>query len=340
MDSAEALPVPIPSGAVVYARELTADLSDRFLDYLDPTRISARTIQTYHGALKQFFSWLRSQGISQPDRASVKRYALELSARGLRPSTISAYLGAVRLFFSWTADEGLYPDISGRVRGPKVDKGFKKDCLNESQIWDILKRIKPDDEQGARDYAMLLLMVQAGLRTIEVIRADIGDFGQPEGKDALHVHGKGKSGKDAVVLIDIDTLAAVRRYLSFRRKAGGDVGPNQPLFTSTSSNHRGQRMTTRSISRIVKQAMKAAGFDSPRLTAHSLRHSTATIFKRNGGTDEFLQLGMRHERMETSQRYNHYSNVMNNPIAQVIGNALRAARPGRSKRGPVSVKKP
>lgn len=333
------LPVHL-SAEITPARELTAELSTRFLDYLDPTRISPRTIQTYHGALKQFFSWLRLQGISQPDRASVRRYALDLSARGLRPSTISAYLGAIRLFFAWTADEGFYPDISGRVKGPKVDKGFKKDSLNESQVWDILERIKADDEQGARDYAMLLLMVQAGLRTIEVVRADIGDFGQPEGVDVLHVHGKGKTGKAEVVLIDIDALTAVRRYLSFRRKAGGNVGPDQPLFTSTSTNHSGQRLTTRSISRIAKQAMKAAGFDSPRLTAHSLRHSTATIFRRNGGTLENLRLAMRHVNEATSRQYDHSLKTLQNDFAQVIGNALRAARPTRRKRRAVSVKKP
>lgn len=67
----------------------------------------------------------------------------------------------------------------------------------------------------------------------------------------------------------LNLLENVRTYL----KARGNVEEGQPLFTSTSNNSRGKRISTRTISGIVKTALKNAGYDSARLTAHSLRHS-------------------------------------------------------------------
>jgi len=78
---------------------------------------------------------------------------------------------------------------------------------------------------------------------------------------------------------------------------------NQPLFASTSNNNHNGRVTTRTISGIVKERLRAAGFDSDRLTAHSLRHTAANLNLRNGGTLEETQQLLRHTNITTTMIY-------------------------------------
>lgn len=325
----ENMPVPVPSGAVVYARELTADLFTRFIEYVDAR---PKTIETYSRAIKQFYRWTHDQGITQPNRADVLQYREQIRA-SLKPGTVQTYVIALRQFFKWTAQEGFYPNIADNVKGAKLDRGHKKDTLTTAQFQDILKRFKVSTEQGARDYAIIALMVTGCLRDIEVSRANAEDLRPVGDSMALFIQGKGRDEKTEYVKITHQVEKAIRRYLSFRRKGGTDSGPGAPLFTSTAKSNRGQRMTPRSISRIVKQAMRAAGYDSERLTAHSLRHTGATVNLLNGGTLEETQQLLRHSNISTTMIYLHHIDRAKNQSENRIADALLTDKPtGRKAR--------
>jgi len=114
----------------------------------------------------------------------------------------------------------------------------------------------------------------------------------------LLVHGKGRDEKDNFVLLTDKTYQPIAQYLATRTATG-----SAPLFTSTSNNSKGERLTTRSISYIAKEGLKAIGLDEKAFTAHSLRHTTAVNILRAGGSLETAQFTLRHSNPATTQIY-------------------------------------
>ena len=288
---------------------------DRFINYLDA---SPKTVETYKKALRQFFNYLALNGIRQPQREDVIAFRDDLKASGLKPTTVQNYITATRIFFKWTEQEGLYPNIAEHVKGAKLDKNHKKDYLTSSQAKEILANIKTDTEEGLRNYAILSLMVTGGLRTIEVSRADVGDLRTVGENTVLFVQGKGREEKTEYIKISATVEKAIRTYL----KARENVEEGQPLFTSTSNNSRGKRISTRTVSGIVKTALKNAGYDSARLTAHSLRHTAITLALLAGREITEVQQFARHANLNTTMIYNQAVDQAKNGCSDAISNAI------------------
>ena len=113
------------------------------------------------------------------------------------------------------------------------------------------------------------------------------------------IQGKGRDEKDNFVILTDKVYQPIVRYLATRGKLSG----SEPLFTSTSNNSRGDRLTTRSISGMAKEGLRAIGLDEKVYTAHSLRHTTAVNILRAGGSMEQVQDTLRHANINTSQIY-------------------------------------
>lgn len=225
---------------------------------------------------------------------------------------------AVKLFFQWTEQEGLYPDIAKHIKGAKLDREHKKDYLTPKQVSKLLASIDRQGVRGLRDYAIICLMVTSGLRTVEVMRANIEDIRTVADFTALYIQGKGHEEKNTYIKVVEPVEDAIRAYLTAR----GIAEPTEPLFTSDSDRNSGERMTTRSISRIVKNALRAAGFNSDRLTAHSLRHTTATLNLLNGGTVEETQQLLRHTNINTTMIYSHALERAKNNSEERVAKAI------------------
>lgn len=291
-----------------------AVIYDKWAAYIDA---SPKTIQTYTRAIKQFYSYLQAQGISRPTREDIVAYR-EYLKKDHKPTTIQGYLEAVKLFFQWTEREGLYPNIADRVKGVKLDREHKKDYLTSNQTAALLDSIDRTTLKGKRDYAILSLMVTTGLRTISIIRANIEDIRTAGDAMALYYQGKGHEEKADYVKLAAPVEKAIREYL----KARGDAEGKEPLFISIAHRNTGERMTTRSISRVAKEHLIAAGLNSDRLTAHSLRHTAATLNLLNGGTVEETQQLLGHANINTTLIYSHAleraQNESENRIAAAI----------------------
>ena len=299
--------------SVIESKTIDNELLKRFLDYLDA---SEKTVQTYTRALRQFFKFLYENNIAQPQRSDVLAFRDNLKDKGRKPTTIKSYIVAVRLFFQWTNQEGLYPNIAEKIKGAKLDQAHKKDYLTVDQIKDVLNNIDTSTLTGARDYAIIVLMVTGGLRTIEVSRADMDDMRNVGNSPALYIQGKGRDEKTEYVKLPLQVFKAIGRYREMLGKQY-DV-----LFVSTSNNNKGQRLTTRSISGIVKKRLKEAGYTSNRLTAHSLRHTAGTLNLMNGGTLEETQQLLRHSNINTTMIYLHHLERENNQSEKRIADAL------------------
>ena len=275
----------------------TEELPRRWIEFIDA---KPKTIETYNRAIKQFMLYLSEHGIDQPRREDILAYRDSLR-ESHRASTVQSYIMAVKQFFRWTEQEQLYPNIADHIKGAKIDSGFKKDYLTSKQVNKLLQSIDRSTLKGLRNYAILSLMVTTGLRTIEVARANIEDMRTVADFTALYIQGKGRDEKSDFVKVEPPIEDAIRAYLAARGKAA----PTAPLFSSTSNRNGGGRMTTRSISRIAKENLAGAELISDRLTAHSLRHTAATLNLLNGGTPEETRQLLRHSNINTTLIYSH-----------------------------------
>ena len=285
-------------------------LINRFFYFLD---VSPATNRTYHYGIKQFMQYLHNENISKPSRETIIAYKKALISKGLKPSTVALYLSSIRRFFSWCASEKLYEDITLGIKSPKQQAGHKRDYLSGMQIQDTLK-----NTNSKRDYAMLALIATAGLRTIEIVRANVEDVRMLGDVSVLYVQGKGRTDKTEFVKLTPKVKQALNEYLSER----GSVKGNEPLFVSESRRNRGKRLTTRTVSGIAKQAMKKAGYDSPRLTAHSLRHSAATLALQAGQSLEDVSAFLRHSSIGVTMVYVHSVQRLNSLCEHSIASAI------------------
>ena len=240
-----------------------------------------------------------------------------------KPNTVKQYLQSVKQFFSWTAANGLYPNVAANIHAPKIADTHRKDSLTAAEVQsiensislmaaqrqataaeaakDTAGRVQRSTEQGARLYAMYLLAVNAGLRTIEISRANIKDLETKGGQSWLYVWGKGHNEPDKKKAICPEVYAALRDYIS---KRTDNPNGNSPLFVSTGNRSGGRRIAETTISKMLKEAMRQAGFDSDRLTAHSLRHTAGqNVMQITGDNIYRTQQYMRHASPKTTEIY-------------------------------------
>lgn len=242
-----------------------------------------------------------------------------------RANTIKQYLQSVRQFFNWTAAAGYYPNIAANIHAPKVRQdAHKKEALTAADVQtiegsilqnaeakaaaaacsakDTAGRLERATEQGRRLYAMYLLAVTAGLRTVEISRANISDIEYKNGAAYIYIWGKGHAEADAKKPIAPAVYDAIRDYISSR--SDNPTG-SSPLFVATGNRSGGKRLAATTISTMLKKAMQQAGYNSERLTAHSLRHTAGTNVMQMTGDLFVTQKYMRHENPKTTEIYLH-----------------------------------
>lgn len=302
------------STALQAGQVVSEDLRIRFISYLDA---SPKTVDTYSRAIKQFLKWMIERDISQPTREDVLAFREELKG-GHKATTVQNYIIAVRLFFQWLEQEGFYPNVAQHIKGAKLNKDHRKDYLTSSQVKSVLGDIERDTAQGRRDYAILALMVTGGLRDIEVHRANIEDLRTLGDSTVLYLQGKGREERTEYIKVPAEVERAIRSSLADRHELHG----SQPLFISLSNNSQGERISTRSISGIVKNRLVKAGYDSDRLTAHSLRHTAVTLSLLGGNSLQEVQQFARHANISTTQIYAHNLDRAKNQCESTIAKAI------------------
>ena len=278
----------------------TKDLFARFIDYTDRKET---TVKGYISCIRQFARWMEQNGIETPTRADIKAYRDYLKESELAPGTQSQYLRAVKHFFKWTAAEGLFPNVADNIHGVKIRRDVhKKDALQQFDVPKIASTIDRSSEQGKRIYAIFVLCVVCGLRDVKVARANVGDIKTVAGAKWLYLQGKGHDDKDQSVLLIKEVADVLDDYLASRTDK---YTSKSPLFASTSNRSKSGRIASTTISAIIKKALVDAGYDSDRITAHSLRHSCGTGAHKAGIDLYGIQHLMRHQDPSTSEIYIH-----------------------------------
>lgn len=291
-----------------------------FLEYYKSKKPT--TIKAYSKNLATFGLWLRENFINHlPTRQDIINFRDYLKETNHKATTINSYLNTIRQLTRWLTSEGLYnKNPYDNIDSSKLSRDFRKDALTIEQVKTLLNQFKRDTPKSKRDYAIISILVIGGLRTIELERALIGDLDQD--KKILYVLGKGRDEKNEYIKIPQYVLNAINEYLETRQDR---ENPEAPLFISESNftaNKDIKPLPKESISRIVKTAFRNIGLDSPRLTAHSLRHTTATLNLKNGGTLEETRELLRHSSINTTMIYAHIIEREKNQSEQRIANLI------------------
>jgi len=260
-------------------------------DVLD---VREATRQDYLYRLGLFIEFINQHGLCRNSFLEFKRY---LADRGdFCPATKNKYLVAARVFLKELNRQGmLAADITQNIHAFEQAKKHKCDGLNEREIRRLaatVRKMSPTPD-ALRLKALLCLMVLQGLRQIEVIRLDFSDVDLTNRQ--LFIRGKGRDDKEAVFLHP-SSVKALGQYIKSSGLSSG------PLFKSQSNNHRGGRLTARSLRFIIKKTFRRLGIYK---NLHGLRHYFVTKLLRSYGGD-ILEVAKfsRHKGLEMLQVYN------------------------------------
>ena len=228
-------------------------------------------------------------------RERVQHQHSENSNKGLNAASRARKLATIRSFFNYICNKRhlLEDNPCKDVDTPKQMKALPRYLtLNESiSLLDAV-----DGPNRERDYCILTLFLNCGLRISELIGLDITDMQD----DALRVLGKGN--KVRVVYLNQACKDALSRYLAVRRPITGK--DHNALFLSGQN----KRISRSMVHALVKKHLSAAGLDSEKYSSHKLRHTAATLMLQNGVDVKAVQEVLGHEHLNTTEIYTHIDN--------------------------------
>ena len=318
----EVIPTNQPIERIGNDKVIQENYFQKFIEY---TETNPKTMKNYQTFLKLFAKYLKENEIKQPTFETIHDYKVFLNEyrnpdtnKPLSEASKNQYFQAVKHFFKYLSAFGLYNNIAIGFKSFKVDDGRSKDTFTREEIRTILSSIDTTTQKGKRDFAMLILAINGGLRIIEIQRANIEDIEELHGTKFLFIQGKGRTSKKEKFALEPITQQALEEYLATRPNARKE----EPLFTGTSNNQNGTRMTETSISRLFKTILKASGFDSKRLTSHSFRHTANSILFEETGNLFQTQRFARHKDPKTTEIYIHNYEKENDHSESIIINSI------------------
>jgi integrase/recombinase XerC len=270
-----------------------------FLDHLKAERnASPHTIRCYEDDLVQFERYLvealgEDADPTEADARRLRGFSAWLSGQEYAPSTIARRLASLRSFYRYQRRQGvLTSDPVGGLRNPKQPRRLPK-LLRVEEVIRLLDAIPTDDDLGVRDRTMFETLYGGGLRVSELVGLDLSDL--DEESALVLVRGKGR--RERLCPVGEMAMGWLARWKTLRRPAK----PGEPaLFL----NHRGTRLTTRSVGRLLQDYLVAQGLD-PASSPHTLRHSFATHLLDRGADLRSVQDLLGHRSLTTTQIYTH-----------------------------------
>lgn len=300
-----------------------------FLSYHETIKAhSQRTVDEYYLDMRNFFRYLKQQrdpalagkaldeiDIRDVDIDFISRITLtdiysyltylsrdrvqhqnsEISNKGLNAASRARKLATIRSFFNYICNKRhlLEDNPCKDVDTPKQMKSLPRYLtLNESLS--LLESV--DGANRERDYCILTLFLNCGLRISELIGLDITDIHD----DALRVLGKGN--KVRVVYLNQACKDALARYMAVRRPI---TGRDKNALILSGQN---RRISRSMVHALVKKHLSAAGLDSEKYSSHKLRHTAATLMLQNGVDVKAVQEVLGHEHLNTTEIYTHIDN--------------------------------
>ena len=214
---------------------------------------------------------------------------------GLSAATRARKIATLRSFFNYLTTKAhlLEQNPIKDLDSPKLRKTLPRYLTLDESV-ELLQSV--DGANSERDYCILTLFLNCGLRISELIGLNLNDI---QG-DVLRVLGKGD--KVRIVYLNDACKDALERYLAVRRPISGR--DESALFLST----RNQRISRSNVHALVKKHLSQAGLDSSAYSSHKLRHTAATLMLQNGVDVKAVQEVLGHEHLNTTEIYTHIDN--------------------------------
>lgn len=279
---------------------------EEFLKFID---VSKMTEQTYSSGVKQFMIYLNENGIKAPTREDIIAFRDELKEEH-SVATINSYLSSISAFFKYLDYKGIYQDITINVKHLKDTNLHKRKFLTINDCKYILENCK-----DLREKTIFMLTLNCGLRANEVVNIRLKDFKEINGKVCLYVLGKGRDYKQDYVIVENNVYEIIKKYIETYNIV-------DYLFVSSSNHNNNGKLTTRSLRRIVNNMYERLGIKEEQLTFHSIRHSFATISIQNGADIREVSQAMRHSSINTTQRYLHDLEMINNNCGSIVSSKV------------------
>lgn len=309
-------------------REEAPEIIRKFLIYHETIKgHSKKTVEEYYLDLRTFFRYLKlSRGlvsrsaeldsidIRDIDLAFIKNVSLsdiydflgflsrdravhgnsKASAYGLNAASRARKISTIRSFYKYlyTKEKLLDENPVKDLDSPKLVKTLPRYLTLDESVR-LLENV--DGKNAERDFCILTLFLNCGLRISELVGLNISDIRT----DSLRVLGKGS--KERIVFLNDACVSAINSYLPIRAKTPANT---QALFVSS----RRERISRSTVHSLVKKHLDEAGIDSSKYSAHKLRHTAATLMLQNGVDVRTLQELLGHEHLNTTQIYTHVEN--------------------------------
>jgi site-specific recombinase XerD len=259
---------------------------------------------TYARALREFRVWFPRQARFGFGVGDVQRYKRHLCVKKhLASVSVGTYLTALRRFFDYLVSQGvLRANPAREVGGASRPSTHSRGTLTADDVRQILDCVDRTDLRGLRDFAVLQLMVGCALSEVELVRADVGDLRSGNAGPILMVQGKGRTSKDAAVVLPGPARSALDAYMAAR----GPASAGDPLLVSDGNRTRGMRMTTRGIRDRVNQVLDRSGVrkgKTKKVSPYSLRHTAAAMLAAGGASPDELRQKLRLGTLATAMMY-------------------------------------
>jgi integrase/recombinase XerC len=277
----------------------------QFLRYLSVERnASELTVKSYREDLFDLAEYLieelgadiRPDGVSSRD---LRGYAAALHEAGYARTSISRKLASLRSFYRFAQQRQLASSNPAKpLRNPRGQRKLPHFLTND-EVGKLLGAPATRTVMGLRDHAILETIYSAGLRVSEVVGLNDGDLEFEEG--IARIRGKGR--KERLSPLGSYAIDALHEYRKVRVLSPQETtGREAPVFV----NRFGNRLTTRSVGRMLEKYIAEQGLDS-RTTPHTLRHSFATHLLDRGADIRSVQELLGHKSLVTTQIYTHLS---------------------------------
>ncbi len=261
-----------------------------FLQELEGGNKSTLTLTAYKTDLKQFFEWLSENDATvtipeQVTRGHVNEYLAFLSSLGRSGVTRARKLAALKSFFTYMKDEHIIASSAADTIHMPNKERKRKVVLRTDEY----SRMLSEAGGNPRDFAILQLFLQTGIRVSELVAITVPDLDRQS--HVLKVHGKGNKERD--IPLEKKSVQAVKSWLAVRPES-----QDQHLFL----NYSGEGLSIRGVRKIVDKYLKKAGI-TKQISCHGLRRTFGSA-KAGKGMNAFqLQKLMGHERITTTIEY-------------------------------------
>ena len=319
--------------------DINPDFLNSFLDYIETIlNKSPNTVREYNYDIINFLRYINIQ-FKLTDEQDIQKVIIKnMTIDTLKKITLDdlhsylAYLArnkndkaatrsrkvsSIKTFFNYltTKTNLLELNPAQNLETPKLDKRIPKYLSLEDSKKLLDTVVNKDNRNKERDYAMITLFLNCGMRLSELININISDIDFVDKK--LNVIGKGN--KERTIYLNKACIIAIENYIKVRPRDKVKINAKDALFLS----ERLERISKRTVQNIVRNELRAAGLDIKKYSVHKLRHTAATLMYQYGNVDiRALQELLGHESISTTEIYTHVDNsqirkaVESNPLAE------------------------